>query len=199
VKLLNNKIKVILFDDDLFIMIRRHALRHTINYCILQSKSEKIKTSIIYVIARVLSRQKMRMSEIYRIKNKDNNFSVTTVLRLLSNVSLMITQNINQNADIVTSYISIINLKDIVNEARVKFYSFAKISKSSHLNCIMNLSRYMLIKLKDKSIQVLSLSAEIFFIKSIYFTYILQKNRNVRLEQYCVTLEYVILNYKCQE
>ena len=196
INVLYSRIGAILPDhDSLPIVVRRHALRHSINHQMLHHLSEKNNTPITYCIANVIKRSKMHMKEVYGIKGGTNTTLGDSVLGVLPGSPLLITKNIDQAMGTMTEPFLANNL-GLINGAIVKFYGFADNDDESR--CLTSLPEYMLVELPNKNFQLDGLPPGVFPLTPVQYTSNLRNGRSTTLKQFPVTLAYAITDYKCQ-
>src|SRR5436305_11125594 len=165
------------------IVVRRHNLREALNKKRLQVISQAFDVSITHCLANIMSRIKMFLLKVYNIKGDQLKVKKDEILSVISEASLMITDNID------------ILLK-LINDVIVEFYDFANSDETLIRDeIIVTSSAYMLIKLNhDVSVEIAlsELSPSVIGIESISITYKIGFRKVMTCSQFLITLVYAI-------
>ena len=132
----------------------------------------------------------MSLPEIYRLRYGQKYIRGDAIFPLVPGVPLMLTENINSTLG---------KHFGLVNGAIVEFYGFEEVQTNNNY-ITASCPTYMLVKLLQDpraAISLPGLPTGVIPIETVKFTYC-KPHGQVSLEQFPVTLAYVITDYKCQ-
>jgi hypothetical protein len=171
------------------IIVRRHYVRHALNLQKLKETAAATNTPIIHCKAEVVSNHELSMHQLYSIIQGPKKSFGDGILSVIPGAPLMITKNLNHLP------------VPLVNGSIVEFYGFSNDTNPDRTSAIIDLPRYMLVKLRSedqKSVQIPGLPVNVVPIWPESFRYNAGHGRWARLKQFPATLAYAITDFKCQ-
>lgn len=171
------------------IIVRRHYVRHALNLQKLKETALATNTAIIHCKAEVVSNHGLPMHQLYSIIQGPKKAFGDGILSVIPGAPLMITKNLN--------HLPI----PLANGTIVEFYGFSDDGNSDATSAVIDLPRYMLVRLCSegkKFIQIPGLPVNVVPIWPESFRYNVGHGRWARLKQFPITLAYAITDFKCQ-
>ena len=156
---------------------------------------------IIHCLAKIKTRSRMTLSEVYALKGGTTKFKSDGILSVIVGAPLVITENINVPFGI-SFYALLICITGLVNGGIVEFYGFAdKHGVLIEDEVITTLPAYMLVKLSHDvgiDVHLPGLPPLVVGIEPSSSTYNGGHGKSATILQFSAVLGYAITDFKCQ-
>jgi hypothetical protein len=190
IAMLNSRIGAPIPDSpEVPIIVRRHYVRHAINFQKLKEMAAVHGMPVIHCKAEVINNHGLSLHQLYSIIQGPKKALGDSVLTVVPGAPLMITKNLNHLP------------VPLVNGTIVEFYGFSETTnKGGMASAIIDLPQYMLVRLqsKEKVIHIPGLPENVVPLFPESFKYDAGHGRWARLRQFAATLAYAITDFKCQ-